>query len=565
MLLKEFSSVDIGKIENNKIEIPSGIEVVLVIGESGTGKSLLLSNIYNHICIASKRSDSIDGLVYPYENENSYIVRKTPRSSGFVPNSAIWGSFHSKYTNGTEVSTLVGDQGIKDRNGAKVEVNVVNEQSINHTFSIFIPSKRESKSCWEGDFHKNREGSQNRDIYDIEKFLNELYYKVVLDSANEFERKIFDLSCKAIMEIVDGIKDFHGYQLSNYQNINNVRDSSSNDKKDTFGFRILNKGNYLLDELSSGEQSAILIFVNILKEIYIFNNLNGFEPTNGIVLIDEIDLYLHTSLQKKCVKLMKMFPHVQFIISTHSPVFIASVSEAYSENKPVYVKLPDCELTDSISKEFLEFKAIRNNIHINESALKIIEQISNVEVSLLVEGKTDVLILNKAIEAHSAKVPDLVLSSDGAEILRTTVIEAIKNNSNCRFIALFDFDDAFNQWNSIIKGNKTISKRIDDFTYVINNTILVMMLHPPVFRVGYASLQFKDRSRLSIEMMFDDHVLKREKHYIAYTYPGVSEKASSFKGSKDSFAHKVSDFSDADFEGFEKTVSLISKFISREI
>ncbi|HIF9409728.1 TPA: AAA family ATPase [Photobacterium damselae] len=565
MLLREFSSVDIGKIENNKIEIPQDTDVVLVIGESGTGKSLLLSNLYNHICIASKKNDSVDGLVYPYDNESSYIVRKTPRSSGFVPNSAIWGSFHSKYTNGAEVSTLVGDHGIKDKSGAKVEVNVVNEQPTNDTFSVFIPSKRESKSCWEGDFHKNREESQKRDIYDIEKFLNELYYKVVLGSANEFEREIFDLSCKVISEIVDGIQGFHGYKLSNYQNINNVRDNDSNNKKDTFGFIIFGKGNYLLDELSSGEQSAILMFVNILMEIYKFNHLNGFEPMNGIVLIDEIDLYLHTSLQKKCVKLMKFFPNVQFFISTHSPVFIASVSEAYSENKPVYIKLPNCELTDHISKEFLEFKAIRNNIHINESALRIIEQISNVEVSLLVEGKTDVLILNKAIEAHSAKVPELILSSDGAEILRTTVIEAIKINSNCRFIALFDFDDAFNQWNSIIKGNKKISRKIDDFTYVINNAILVMLLHPPVFRVGYASLQFKDRSRLSIEMMFDDDVLKREKHYMDYTYPGVSEKASSFKGSKDSFANKVSDFSNVDFEGFEKTVDLINKFINREI
>jgi hypothetical protein len=47
--------------------------------------------------------------------------------------------------------------------------------------------------------------------------------------------------------------------------------------------------------------------------------------------------------------------------------------------------------------------------------------------------------------------------------------------------------------------------------------------------------------------------------------PGVSEKSSSFKGSKESFANKVSDFLHVDFDGFDETVSLISKFINREI
>lgn len=41
---------------------------------------------------------------------------------------------------------------------------------------------------------------------------------------------------------------------------------------------------------------------------------------NGIVLIDEIDLHLHPKLQRVIIgKLTKIFPNVQFIVSTHSP------------------------------------------------------------------------------------------------------------------------------------------------------------------------------------------------------------------------------------------------------
>jgi predicted ATP-binding protein involved in virulence len=47
--------------------------------------------------------------------------------------------------------------------------------------------------------------------------------------------------------------------------------------------------------------------------------------TEGIVLIDEIDLHLHPTWQKRILKdLMNIFPKVQFIVSTHAPEVINS-------------------------------------------------------------------------------------------------------------------------------------------------------------------------------------------------------------------------------------------------
>ncbi|MBK8563034.1 MAG: AAA family ATPase [Saprospiraceae bacterium] len=46
----------------------------------------------------------------------------------------------------------------------------------------------------------------------------------------------------------------------------------------------------------------------------------------GIVIIDEIDLHLHPRWQRKIVrKLTEVFPKLQFIITTHSPLILGSI------------------------------------------------------------------------------------------------------------------------------------------------------------------------------------------------------------------------------------------------
>ena len=49
----------------------------------------------------------------------------------------------------------------------------------------------------------------------------------------------------------------------------------------------------------------------------------------GIVLIDEIETHLHVELQKKILPfLTNFFPNIQFVITTHSPFILNSISNA---------------------------------------------------------------------------------------------------------------------------------------------------------------------------------------------------------------------------------------------
>jgi predicted ATP-binding protein involved in virulence len=49
------------------------------------------------------------------------------------------------------------------------------------------------------------------------------------------------------------------------------------------------------------------------------------EDITGIVLVDEIDLHLHFRLQREIIpRIRKALPNVQFIVTTHSPMILAS-------------------------------------------------------------------------------------------------------------------------------------------------------------------------------------------------------------------------------------------------
>ena len=65
--------------------------------------------------------------------------------------------------------------------------------------------------------------------------------------------------------------------------------------------------------------------------------LESTTKTRGTVLIDEIDLHLHPSLQSLVLKgLRNAFPNLQFIITTHAPLIMSGVE---SNNENIVYKL----------------------------------------------------------------------------------------------------------------------------------------------------------------------------------------------------------------------------------
>ena len=86
------------------------------------------------------------------------------------------------------------------------------------------------------------------------------------------------------------------------------------------------------DGLSDGHSSVIQIVSNLIMRMeqnwLLKGNLSEYN-VEGIALIDELETHLHIELQKKILPfLVTFFPRVQFIITTHSPYVLTSISDA---------------------------------------------------------------------------------------------------------------------------------------------------------------------------------------------------------------------------------------------
>ena len=82
-------------------------------------------------------------------------------------------------------------------------------------------------------------------------------------------------------------------------------------------------------ELSEGHRSTLIFICDLLIRLSERTPAkeNVFEQS-GVVLIDEICLHLHPRWQRTIVgKLRSLFPNLQFIMTTHSPVVLLGASE----------------------------------------------------------------------------------------------------------------------------------------------------------------------------------------------------------------------------------------------
>lgn len=83
------------------------------------------------------------------------------------------------------------------------------------------------------------------------------------------------------------------------------------------------------EKLPAGYKRIFYMALDIAYRSYI---LNGTTDSEGIVVIDEIDLHLHPALEQVILQcFQETFPNIQFIVSTHSPLVLTGLE---TEGKP---------------------------------------------------------------------------------------------------------------------------------------------------------------------------------------------------------------------------------------
>ncbi len=140
------------------------------------------------------------------------------------------------------------------------------------------------------------------ELFDIEN-------KLVVWEKDKIQGKYFESAKKILLELmkpyIDDLK---------------IERSGSNTEvvykeTDSTGYKNFN-------ELASGFKSIIAMIGDMIIRLSETQpEITNFNKLAGIVVIDEFDLHLHPKMQRELVeRLTKVFPEIQFIVSTHSPI-----------------------------------------------------------------------------------------------------------------------------------------------------------------------------------------------------------------------------------------------------
>ncbi|GLH64514.1 AAA family ATPase [Parageobacillus sp. G301] len=256
--------------------------------------------------------------------------------------------------------------------------------------------------------------------------------------------------------------------------------------------------------LSSGEAMLISLFGTLLKEYDELSNssVNSLEDVKGIVLIDEIDLNLHIEYAKEVLpQLLKKFPNVQFIFTTHSPFLLLGMQEVYDDNWQL-VSMPEGE---SISVgDFSEIQQAYNIFvqgyeELKENYNRVQEEFKSVTKTLVItEGKTDWKHLKNAYNTFREKGEFLDLDIDFLEYedinmsdseLYRLLNEFAKVPNVKKIIGIFDRDEGY-------------GKKLSKHTYKeFGNNVFAFSIPIPDHRRGHQGI--------SIEFLYKDEDLLR--------------------------------------------------------
>lgn len=153
-------------------------------------------------------------------------------------------------------------------------------------------------------------------------------------------------------------------------------------------------------QLSSGEVSLLNMFLSILRDFDLCGApFTRREDLRGIVVVDEVDLHLHAVHQYEILpKLMQMFPRVQFIVTTHSPLVVLGLQGTLGDKAFALYQMPNGR--EIGSEEFREFgeayEVFRNtNTHLADLEIAVSEAQKPV---VFVDGTTDVKYIARARE-----------------------------------------------------------------------------------------------------------------------------------------------------------------------
>lgn len=327
MQLEQVSLKNFRALETADINLEG--KSTVIFGINGTGKSsilrsinLLFANIINQVVnrkelkqnyaiqlediTYGKKETNIQALIDFGEESISYS-RGMIRSSGkkFHDREAlkkIANIFHEKYISDEEQRDIP----IFVNYGTnRLVLDIPLRIKTHHTFDIYSAFEKAIEN--KIDFRTFFEWYRNQEDYENEQ---------KIETGNlEYEDNDLQAVRNAILSMLD--------ECSNLRVARRPRLEMKIDKGDI---------NLNVSQMSDGEKCTLALFGDLARRLTLANP-NKKNPLlgEGIVLIDEVELHMHPSWQRKVLfALRHTFPNIQFIITTHSPIVLSEADENYN-------------------------------------------------------------------------------------------------------------------------------------------------------------------------------------------------------------------------------------------
>lgn len=433
MYLKNIAIKNIGPISELSIEFPfnsnNNPKPLILVGENGAGKTIFLSQIIDSFYeIASALFTNVginDGLNKSYYKISGGSNLKTNETKGFsalkfvdLENNPI--EYFDKIGNITSdnIKSLINDfsllpDGIEGNQKLITDIiNITRKEKLVEEWikevHIFQPAYRYEEPFWKNDIFR-----------ETQRFEDKMRYSENLDKEIEIISST-KVNKSYLMDLVlDFCNNKSNIDIAIWENINLVLRAIKKNSNIRFGIgprgknrvsivEMDDQGNAIkqilpsVDNLSLGESILLNLFINIIR--------HGDKPPRfakeirGIVAIDEIDVHLHTDLQNIILPtLIKIFPKIQFIITTHSPLFILGMKKEFGEDGFEIRNMPNGEIitTERFSEFENAYSIFKNTIKFEDDINKQI--LESQKPIVFVEGDYDIRYIKKACELLGKK------------------------------------------------------------------------------------------------------------------------------------------------------------------
>jgi predicted ATP-binding protein involved in virulence len=135
-----------------------------------------------------------------------------------------------------------------------------------------------------------------------------------------------------LKKFTESLNDKYDFINTEFQ-IKQIKVVGASRSEEYIQFDFIDGRTMFFDNLPMGYKRLFSIVFDIAYRSFILNKAT--DPT-GIVVIDELELHLHPTLQQEVLSRLKMtFPRIQFIVCTHSPLVISNLKANGEDNKVI--------------------------------------------------------------------------------------------------------------------------------------------------------------------------------------------------------------------------------------